>query len=123
MRSASSGNVSIVAALVRVEAEVVWVFRDHTLLVIFNIGVMYANSAVAGQIAANTTGSEHLRHSLLSWLANMVYIFTPLASIILFINLLLRRYWSGVVLVIAIGIVTFIGTGIYLVVTGVFFGK
>jgi len=92
-------------------------------LVIFNLGIIYAHSALAGVITSNTAGSANLRHALLSWLSHAVYIFASLASLILIIHLLLRRYFAGLMLIIAAGLLSFMGTGIYLVISGVFFGK
>ena len=92
-------------------------------VIIFNFVGMYAYSALAGSITANTAGNQNLSHGLLTWLAYTFYFFLPLASVILFINLLLRRYRTGTILIIATGLVSFTGTGIYLVIAGVFFGK
>lgn len=92
-------------------------------VIVFNFVGAYAYSALAGSVTANTGRNQNLSHGLLTWLAYSFYFFLPLASVILFINLLLRRYWTGTMLIIAIGLVSFVGTGIYLVISGVFFGK
>lgn len=91
------------------------------LLVFFGMGVMYSQQAVAGVVVTHTTGTT--QNFLLDWLSLLVKVFFPISAIVLLISILARAFWKGTVGVIAIGILSFIGTGIYLAVSGIFFGK
>jgi hypothetical protein len=93
------------------------------LFAIFAILVLGVQSALNGAIDQHFAGHLLVGHFLQSWLALTVRVFLPASFVIMFICAVTSCFWQGVKFVIAAGMLSFIGTFLYLIISGIFLGK
>lgn len=92
---------------------------NFLFLIFYLMGVAALQGAISRTIDASFT-RETTRHFLQIWLSLMLTVFVPISFLVFLVSLLAKRFWTGTLVVLPIGVLSFIGTGIYLFFFGSF---